>query len=105
MPPKGSPSMVRAASRFVLLALAVCTPVFATTRSWTGAVSANWSDGGNWNPSGAPAAFDSLAFPSGAPHPTMNNDLPAGFNVGPMDFQASYTLNGNALTLNGDVSV
>lgn len=43
-------------------------------------------------------------FRTGRPITTVNIDLPAGTSVGPISFGASYTLNGNALTLTGDVS-
>jgi hypothetical protein len=96
--------------RAVLFALALClfisSPLCATTRTWTGAVSANWSNPTNWSPSGIPTAADSLVFPSGASHLSMTNDLPPGTSVGPMTFQGnvSYALSGNALTLMGDLN-
>src|SRR5882757_1096124 len=94
--------------RRALLPLALClfvsAPVFALTRSWTGTVSANWSDSGNWSPSGIPSASDSLTFPSGASHLTMINDLPVGTSVGAMTIFDVYSIQGNALTLTGDLS-
>jgi hypothetical protein len=94
--------------RRALLPLALCcfiaSPLFAITRSWSGAASASWSDPLNWSPAGIPAAVDSLIFPAGAPHLAMTNDLPAGTTVGAMTFNDNYTLSGNALTLNGDLS-
>ncbi|HEV7485834.1 MAG TPA: Ig-like domain repeat protein [Thermoanaerobaculia bacterium] len=96
------------AYRRALLPLALCcfitSPLFAITRSWSGAASASWSDPLNWSPAGIPAAVDSLIFPAGAPHLAMTNDLPAGTTVGAMTFNDNYTLSGNALTLNGDLS-
>jgi hypothetical protein len=93
----------------VVLSLAFClfasAPLFAITRTWTGSVSANWSASGNWSPSGAPAAGDSLVFPTGVAHNAMTNDLPAGTSVGPMTFSPfAYSLSGNALTLTADVT-
>src|SRR3954452_726845 len=92
-------------SRFTAgFALVVCLslPVFGVTRSWTGAVNGNWSEPNNWTPSGTPSSSDALIFPAGVPT-TMNNDLPAGTAVGSMTFHDTYTLNGNPLTLNGNV--
>jgi hypothetical protein len=94
--------------RRLFVPLAVCcfvaSPLFAITRAWTGAASANWSDPANWTPAAIPATADSLTFPAGAAHLAMTNDLPAGTSVGAMTFNDNYTLSGNALTLNGDLA-
>jgi len=88
-----------------VLCLFLCSPLFAITRTWTGAVSANWSVPGNWSPSGTPSSSDSLVFSGGASHLSMTNDLPPGTSVGPMTFTVlGYTLSGNALTLMGDAT-
>ncbi|HEV7570900.1 MAG TPA: Ig-like domain repeat protein [Thermoanaerobaculia bacterium] len=91
-----------------LFQIAVCcfiaAPLFAITRSWSGAASANWSNPANWSPAGTPAAVDSLIFPAAALNRAMINDLPAGTNVGAMTFNDNYTLSGNVLTLSGDLS-
>ncbi|HEX6087685.1 MAG TPA: Ig-like domain repeat protein [Thermoanaerobaculia bacterium] len=84
--------------------LCLATPSYAITRSWTGAVSDAWSEPGNWAPAGVPASVDVLVFPAGVTRTVMNNDLPAGTSVGPMDFRTSYTLNGNPLTLTGNLT-
>ena len=94
----------RVAVFFVALCLFVSLPVFAITRTWNGSVNANWSAPANWSPAGIPDASDSLVFPSGASNKTMTNDLPA-LNAGPMTFSDGYTVNGNELTLFGDVSI
>lgn len=72
-----------------------------TSKTWTGATSANWSVASNWSPVGVPASGEALHFPAGA-RLTTNNDL-AGFSAGPMKFDDDYTLSGNELTLNGDL--
>jgi hypothetical protein len=94
--------------RRALLALALCSfiasPLFAITRSWSGATSANWSDPTNWSPAGTPAAVDSLIFPAAASNRAMTNDLPTGTTVGAMTFNDIYTLSGNGLTLSGDLA-
>ena len=74
------------------------------TKTWTGAVNALWSNAGNWSPASIPAAGEPLIFPAGVARNVMTNDLPAGTAVGAMDFRADYTLNGNALTLTGDLT-
>jgi acetyl esterase/lipase len=88
----------------VVAALCLATPSYAITRSWTGAVSDAWSEPGNWAPAGVPASVDALIFPAGVTRTVMNNDLPAGTSVGPMDFRTSYTLNGNPLTVTGNLT-
>ncbi len=81
----------------------IALPSSAITRTWTGALSGSWSAAGNWSPSAIPAPGDSLIFPPGVPNLWMTNDLPSG-TVGPMTFNASaYTIDGNPLTLTGDV--
>jgi acetyl esterase/lipase len=76
----------------------------SAVKSWTGAVSDLWSEPGNWSPAGIPSAGEDLLFPAGVTRTTMTNDLVAGRVVGAMEFRASYTLNGNALTLTGDLT-
>jgi cytoskeletal protein CcmA (bactofilin family) len=93
----------------VLLSLVVClllsVSALAASRTWTGAVNANWSQPANWSPSGVPQPSDALTFQSGAANRDMTNDLPAGTSIGSMTFSGNpYTLSGNLLTLNGDVS-
>jgi fibronectin-binding autotransporter adhesin len=73
----------------------------AGTKSWTGAVSAQWSNAANWSPAVAPIPGEPLIFPAGVARTDMTNDLPAGFVVGPLDFRTSYTLSGNPLTVSG----
>jgi hypothetical protein len=93
-------SNVLAASIVLLL---IALPSSAITRTWTGVFSGAWSATGNWSPVGIPASGDSLVFPPGVPNLWMTNDLPSG-TVGPMTFNASaYTIDGNPLTLTGDV--
>ena len=96
--------MFARAFALVVAVLCLTTPSYAITRSWTGAVSDAWSEPGNWSPAGVPASVDLLVFPAGVTRTVMNNDLPAGTSVGPMDFRTSYTLNGNPLTLTGNLT-
>jgi acetyl esterase/lipase len=87
-----------------VLTVGFVVPAQGITRSWTGASSAFWSEPANWSPAGVPAPADSLVFPTGSAPNTMINDLPAGTVVGPMYFARGYTLNGNALTLTGNLT-
>jgi Bacterial Ig-like domain (group 2) len=41
--------------------------VTSTTRTWTGAVSTDWSAGGNWQGGVAPGAADTVSIPTGVP--------------------------------------
>ncbi|MEA2345356.1 MAG: hypothetical protein QOF63_3525, partial [Thermoanaerobaculia bacterium] len=92
----------RAALVSLVICFFVCLPGFAVMRSWNGSASGNWSNPSNWSPAGTPAASEPLVFPAGAANTTMTNDL-TGLNVGTMTFSTSYTINGNELTLMGDV--
>ncbi|HEY6137924.1 MAG TPA: Ig-like domain-containing protein, partial [Thermoanaerobaculia bacterium] len=73
-------------------------------KTWTGTNSETWSDPANWQPQGVPAAGQALLFPPCcSARATMTNDLPAGFNPGPMTFNGNYMLGGNLLTLTNDL--
>ncbi|MEK6373466.1 MAG: Ig-like domain repeat protein [Acidobacteriota bacterium] len=87
----------------LLGAILVCGSASAATLTWTGANGPNWSNPANWSPATTPAEGDELVFPVSPSQPTMTNDLPAGFEAGPLQFFAEYTLGGNAITLTGDV--
>lgn len=91
---------------FTLLCGIAPFPLFAITRTWTGAVNGNWSVAANWSPSGAPDSTDTLIFPFLMGKQTqMFNDLPTGTAFGAMRFECPYTLSGNPLLLTGDVSL
>jgi autotransporter-associated beta strand protein len=70
--------------------------------TWTGAVDANWSTTGNWNP--APVFPTALTF-AGSTHLTNNNDN-TGITVDSLTFDAdagAFVLNGNDITLSGSI--
>jgi autotransporter-associated beta strand protein len=73
-------------------------PAAGIERNWTGALSANWSDPGNWNPAGTPQITDQLNFGWGPDsHRSMVNDI-AGLRVAYLDFRNNdYQLDGNSL--------
>ncbi|NLG00108.1 MAG: hypothetical protein GX565_08155, partial [Lentisphaerae bacterium] len=76
-------------------------------RVWTGGGGdALWSNPANWT-SGTPAAGDTLVFGASAVK-DVTNDLEAGTAFAGISFLAGsggkYTLSGNALTLEGDIT-
>jgi acetyl esterase/lipase len=75
----------------------------AITKQWTGATNGHWSVGSNWSPAGMPAANQPLHFPASATTFAMNNDLPPGQVLGPIQVDGSYTVGGNTLNFGADV--
>ncbi len=78
----------------------------AATRTWTGASSSAWSDGGNWVGGTPPVAGDDLVFPGGAPG-SVTNDFPAGTSFQSLSFTGTtgtYTLSGNPIVLGAGTS-
>ncbi|MEI6150039.1 MAG: glycoside hydrolase domain-containing protein, partial [bacterium] len=86
----------------------------AQVRTWTGAVSANWADAGNWSGGGAPGAADDVVIVGGKSQPVL--DLTNGavtiksLTIGSKTAAATLTFtNGNVtdkiLIVTGDVTV
>ena len=71
----------------------------AVTVTWSGAGSdANWSTGANWVGGTAPAAGDSIVFPSGPTKTTVNNDIAIDTAFDTITFTGTnYVINGNPL--------
>ena len=67
---------------------------------WTGANSASWEDGGNWDALAIPGAFDDASFPDPVPTTGSTISLSAAQSVGTLYFNSSYRLTGADLTLN-----
>ena len=88
-----------------VLAVLLSGRAMAATRSWTGAIDANWSNPLNWNPPGVPVASDDLTFPATAPHREITFDMPAGTAVGSMTFLGDYRFAGNGMSIDGAVDV
>ncbi len=59
---------------WTMLVGGVASDAFAQTRTWTGAVSNDWSVAGNWTPSGVPTATSDVVIPAGAT-PTLNQNV------------------------------
>ncbi|HKS23929.1 MAG TPA: Ig-like domain repeat protein [Thermoanaerobaculia bacterium] len=91
--------------RFVLLALFVPAALGAATKTWNGSAGDNWSNAANWNEGTPPQAGDELVFPMlGSATQHLNNDLDAATAYGSMHFVGTYDVNGNGVTLGGDIT-
>jgi len=73
----------------------------ATTLTWNGSASPNWSNAANWTPNQVPVSGDSLVFSNAtAPNLNTNNDLAANTSFVTITVSVGgYTLGGNALSL------
>jgi autotransporter-associated beta strand protein len=77
------------------------------TQVWSGAntMDGNWMTAANWVGQVTPSAGDDLIFPGGAARLTTNNNFAAGTSFNSITVAgASYTLQGNAVTLQGGLS-
>ncbi|MBN2505097.1 MAG: hypothetical protein JXQ71_00230, partial [Verrucomicrobia bacterium] len=61
----------------------------AANKTWTGSISSDWFDPGNWNPAGVPAEGDAVSVPFG--NPIASSNVVA----------ASLSIAGGTCTLNG----
>ena len=79
----------------------------ATTRAWTGAVSADWNTGANWNPAGVPGPNDSVSVSGGTTRLGVSTEL----NALTLDNGAALTVgdstvrNDATLDIAGDLNV
>lgn len=96
--------------RFILSFLLFCSGLAhvlaQSERTWTGeGLDANWTTAGNWDV--LPEPEDILVF-DGSTQTTNTNDFTAGTQFDGITFQDtadSFTLNGNAIALNGNIFV
>jgi hypothetical protein len=88
----------------LLLALLIPSVVAAATKSWTGSVNGNWSNGANWADGTPAAAGDDLSFGNTALTHQLIDDLPAGTVFRSLSFAGPYDLGGNALALTRGMS-
>ncbi len=97
-------SAITRAMLLAVLLLGLAAPVHAATKVWFGVGGdSNWSNGGNWSPSGAPVTGDTVRF-NGAI--TSNADLGSGVRIAAIVFAANAgnsTVNG-AVTLDGNLA-
>src|SRR5438270_4543744 len=98
--------MNRFSSAIVVAVCLFASPsLFAITRTWTGATSANWSEPTNWSPAGVPDSSDALVLGTTFFN-VMKNDLPPWTRIGPISAGPSsgFILTGNPLILTGPVT-
>src|SRR5688572_25831995 len=97
----------------VLLVLLCPANASAVECEWNGSVSADWSNGANWNAgcgAGGPVNGDSVVFENGAANAVTNNPtanlqliglLMSGVGAG----NVPYQIGGSAIVLNGNIAV
>ena len=78
--------------------------ILFANRAWDGGAGAddpNWSNAVNWQGNVAPAAGDTLFFPSGVSQRTAVNDLDPGTSFGAIniDGSGSYSISGNGIAI------
>lgn len=86
------------------LALLSAPSAFAANVNWLGNTDANWNTGANWS---AAISNNTTVFnAAGSSGTTLNNDV-VGLTLTGMTFSATsaaYTINGNAITLGGNIA-
>jgi hypothetical protein len=88
--------------------LSQVTSAAADTCTWTGAVSANWSNGGNWtgcDNGNVPQAGDNLLFPDSGSNHTMTNDTVVTYNNITFALGSTYSVTFNTVALSGSFNV
>ena len=102
MNPRGRKTLAQALSVVVsAVTVLVAAPMASagTVKTWTGASSANWSDGANWESGVAPVDTDDLVFPPGAQNTTNTNDI-VGLDIGTITLSGEdYDLQGQAIKI------
>ncbi|HVA23196.1 MAG TPA: hypothetical protein VMW62_02280, partial [Chloroflexota bacterium] len=87
--------------------LTAATAEAATTYTWTGSSSANWSVGANWSPASPPTNGDILIFPAGPTNILTTNDI-SSLTVSTITFNTgapAYHIGGNPLTISVSLTV
>ena len=72
-------------------------------KTWTGSVSAKWSDAGNWSDATVPKLGDFLVFPSAAANLATNNDI-AGLRLQGLALNGGVGISGSALVIGEGIS-
>lgn len=76
---------------------------FGYSKYWTGIVSDDWNDPGNWSPAGVPSTTDNIIIPFALNIATVYNNGLSCHNIFVLD-GANVTINpGMSLTINGTV--
>jgi hypothetical protein len=74
----------------------------AAARTWTGAVSTDWSTAGNWSPAGAPGATDSVVVPSAPGNQPVLHSAAVAIGSLVIANGAVVTLDTSTLAVQGD---
>jgi hypothetical protein len=79
---------------------------FSLTRTWTGSLSSNWNEPGNWSPIGVPVAIQDVVIPSDMLKQPVINDPGMNCHNLTINQGATMTINpGIYLTVNGDLTI
>ncbi len=73
-------------------------------KTWTGAQTSSWFNAANWSPGGVPTSRDDVIIPGGPTNQPILARAAAARNL-TVDRGARLTLNGNTLTVGGDLAV
>ena len=94
----------------IALASAWTCSAAGTARTWTGATDSGWNSAGNWAPSGAPAAADTLTLTNGnSRYPIISSGSAVGISITMgatgNGAAATLTVSGGALNLSGGLTL
>lgn len=85
--------------------LASCnTCTVSTLKTWTGSISTDWDDAGNWMPTGVPASCDTVYIPTGlSDYPVVNSNIMVHGLI--MESGAALDLDNYSLINNGIINI
>lgn len=95
-------------STAMAVALLAAAGADAANRTWNGNTDANWNTAANWNEGALGSGNTPVFGAAGASGAALTNDMAALTSVAGLTFSdaaGSFTINGNAITLDGDVTV
>lgn len=88
----------------LLLAFLLPSALAAATKSWTGSINGNWSNGANWADGTPPVAGDDLVFGNSPATRSLVNDFPAGMVFHSLSFAEHYDISGNGFGVSRGMS-
>jgi len=94
-------------SLVAIAAICWAGPAQAATRTWSGSTDSNWDTATNWD-EGALGTNTPVFGAAGGSGTTLLNDMMAGNSVAGITFSdsaAAFTIDGNAIDLNGNITV
>ena len=94
----------RPSAILVLLHALLLAGTTTAQSTWTGAISASWSEPGNWSPPGVPTAADDVVISPAAILPSTQSQAVACASL-TVQAGAGLAIPGNILTVHGDVTV